>query len=212
MRTIVCYGDSNTWGFDPLTCGRFPRDVRWPGVLRAGLGGEFEVIEEGLNGRTTVWDEPFEAGRNGASYLEPCLRSHAPIDLVVLMLGTNDLKAIYDIGPNEIATGAGSLVARIRRSGAGPDGASPLVLLVAPPAVATDTAHSALWGFEGTSDKSRRLAPAYRTAAEIQGCAMLDAASVTEASPIDGVHLDADGHAQLGRAIAAEVRRLFGAG
>ena len=107
MPTIVCYGDSNTHGFDAATMGRFPRDVRWPGVLAAELGGIAEVIEEGLNGRTTIWDDPYLDGRNGRTYLLPCLRSHAPVDVLVLMLGTNDLKSIFGRSAAEIAAGAG---------------------------------------------------------------------------------------------------------
>jgi lysophospholipase L1-like esterase len=92
MKAILCYGDSNTWGYDPVTKGRFPRDMRWTGVLRQSLGDDYLVIEEGLNGRTTVWDDPIEGYKNGAAYLVPCLTTHRPLDLVIIMLGTNDLK------------------------------------------------------------------------------------------------------------------------
>jgi len=87
-KTIVCFGDSNTWGFDPASGERFPADVRWPGVLRAQLGGGYQVIEEGLNGRTTTVDDPLQPHRNGLTYLPPCLESHKPLDLVTIMLGT----------------------------------------------------------------------------------------------------------------------------
>ncbi len=91
MKTIVCFGDSNTWGFAPISKARYDRDTRWPGVLRNALGGGYLVIEEGQNGRTTVWDDPIEANKNGATYLLPCLESHKPLDLLIIKLGTNDL-------------------------------------------------------------------------------------------------------------------------
>ena len=92
MKRILCYGDSNTWGYDPATQERFDRATRWTGVLRTTLGDGYEILEEGLNGRTTVWDDPIEGYKNGHTYLVPCLETHRPVDLVVLMLGTNDLK------------------------------------------------------------------------------------------------------------------------
>ena len=105
MKTIVCFGDSNTYGRDPVTRGRLDKKTRWPGVLQNTLGEEYEVIEEGLNGRTTVWDDPVRGGpkRNGSLYLLPCLESHTPIDLLVIMLGTNDLKARFSVTPYDIA-------------------------------------------------------------------------------------------------------------
>jgi lysophospholipase L1-like esterase len=95
VRTILCYGDSNTWGYNPSTGGRYARDERWPGVLRTELGEGYLVIEEGLNGRTTVWDDPIEGYKNGSTYLIPCLETHKPIDLVIILLGTNYLDGIH---------------------------------------------------------------------------------------------------------------------
>ena len=110
MKTILCYGDSNTWGYDPANQTRYPRDVRWPGVLRNGLGDGYIVIEEGLNGRTTVWDDPIELDKNGATYLRPCIQTHKPLDFVIIMLGTNDLKTRFSLPAYDIASGAGVLV------------------------------------------------------------------------------------------------------
>ncbi len=95
MRTVLCYGDSNTWGFDPARQRRFPRELRWPGRLQAALGADWHVVEEGLNGRTTTLDSPLAPGKNGLSYLAPCRDSHAPLDCVVIYLGTNDLAKRY---------------------------------------------------------------------------------------------------------------------
>src|SRR5512143_1112361 len=115
MQTILCFGDSNTWGYNPETAERYPPDVRWTGVLQQKLGAQYRVIEEGLNGRTTVWDDPVQPGRNGRIYLGPCLESHRPLDAVVLFLGLNDLKVRFSATAEDIAKGAGALVEIIAR-------------------------------------------------------------------------------------------------
>ncbi len=210
MRTVVCYGDSNTHGADPVTLGRFPRDVRWPGVLAAELAGSADVIEEGLNGRTTIWDDPFLDGRNGRPYLLPCLRSHAPVDVLVLMLGTNDLKSVFRREAHEIAAGVGALVDLALTSGTGPGDGSPAVLLVAPPRLEAATDRADLWGFGGARATSERLPALYRTVAELKGVAYLDAAALVGGDPADGVHLNAHDHGILGLAVGRAVRELLG--
>ena len=117
MPVIVAFGDSNTWGYDPATGGRFPRAQRWPSVLQRELGADFEVIAEGLNGRTTVHDDPIEPYRCGADALPPCLMSHAPVDLVILALGCNDLKKRFSVSAFDIAEGAGRLIFLARAYG-----------------------------------------------------------------------------------------------
>lgn len=209
LPTVLCFGDSNTHGFDGATLDRFPGDVRWPGVVARELAGRARVVEEGLGGRTTIWDDPFTAGRNGRTYLFPCLRSHAPVAAVVIMLGTNDLKAFYRLGPAEIAQGAGSLVDMARESLVGPAGISPVVLLVAPPPLGAFTILSELWGYGAGREASQRLAPLYRAAAAQSGAAFLDAGALVATDPSDGVHLDAAAHAVLGRAVAAAVVGLL---
>jgi lysophospholipase L1-like esterase len=109
VRTVLCFGDSNTWGYDPASGDRFPPDVRWTGVMARSLGDGYRVIEEGLNGRTTRWDDPIEDGRNGLAYLAPCLESHSPLDMVLIMLGTNDLKRRFNLSASDIAESAGTL-------------------------------------------------------------------------------------------------------
>lgn len=208
MATILCYGDSNTWGWDPVRKGRFARDVRWPGVLRAALGRGHEVVEEGLNGRTTLRDDPTADGKNGRTYLQPCLETHAPLDLVVLMLGTNDLKARFGVSAWEIAESAGLLVTLIQRSQAGIDGGAPKVLLVAPAAVATLTEYAEM--FKGAQEPSRDLGRHYATIAGWRGCGFLDAGEVIASSDLDGIHLEAAEHRKLGLAIAAKVREMIG--
>ena len=133
MPVIVAFGDSNTWGYDPATGGRFPRAQRWPSVLQRELGAEFEVIAEGLNGRTTVHDDPIEPYRNGADALPPCLMSHAPVDFVIIALGCNDLKKRFSVSAFDIAEGAGRLIALARAYGQRSDARPPKILLIAPP-------------------------------------------------------------------------------
>ncbi len=216
-RTIVCFGDSNTHGANPSGHGanpdgppRLPREVRWPRVMEATLGDGYDVIEEGLNGRCTVWDTPVEPGRNGLPYLFPCLLSHAPIDLVIIMLGTNDLKRIYGNTAAEIACGAARLVDVARASMAGPDGTSPQVLLMSPAPLGDVTARSELWGFGEALETSRQLAHMYEIVAEDHGAGFFDAGSVATVHPDDGVHLDAVACASLGAALAKVVRAQLG--
>jgi lysophospholipase L1-like esterase len=209
MPVILCYGDSNTHGADPVTGRRLPRDVRWPGVLARELTGSADVIEEGLNGRTTTWDDPFEDGRNGRTYLLPCLRTHAPIDVLVLMLGTNDLKGIFGLTADRIASGAASLVDLALASGTGLAQGAPRVLLVAPPALGDTTDRSELWGFGEARATSAALPRLYRVAAELRDVAFLDASTIVTADPRDGVHLSPEAHGTLGRAVAEVVLRLL---
>jgi lysophospholipase L1-like esterase len=210
VPVVLCYGDSNTHGYDPSLPmgGRFVREIRWPGVLAAALGSGWQVVEEGLNGRTTIWDDPYHPGRNGHAYLGPCLETHAPVDVVVIMLGTNDTKTIFGRTAAEIAAGAGTLVDVVLRSGAGPAGAAPAVLLVVPPAPGTVTERSELWGFGEAREKGVQLERLYRTVAMMRDIAFLDAGACAQVDPADGVHLTPEGHAALGAAVADVVRAL----
>ena len=179
MKTVVCFGDSNTWGYMPGSDGeRFPREVRWPGQLQRLLGDEWEVIAEGLNGRTATIERPDSEGRNGLPYLLPCLHSHAPVDVVVIFLGTNDVNFIDD---DRVARCVARLVEIVRRCDAE-------ALVVCPPP------------FDGHA-----LGPSF--AAELD-CPLLDLDGIT-AYPVvndDVEHLDADGHAAVARAIAERLR------
>lgn len=207
MKTILCYGDSNTWGYDPATGERFPPDVRWPGVLRQTLGEGYWVVEEGLGGRTTVWDDPIEGYKNGKEYLIPCLETHRPLDLVTIMLGTNDLKKRFSLSAFDIAEGAGVLVRIVQKSEAGPAGGAPKVLLIAPPPTARLTEFAEI--FEGSEEKSRRFGEHYRRVAGECGCPFLDAGQVIVSSDLDGIHFEAEEHRKLGEAVAARVRELL---
>ena len=208
MRTVLSYGDSNTWGYEPTTGKRFPEEARWPGVLARELGDDFRVIEEALNGRTTVRDDPVEEYKNGKDYLRPCLESHAPLDVVILALGVNDLKARFFASASDVADGAGVLVSIVQRSGAASNGGSPTVLLVAPPPVGVLTELALM--FAGAQEKSRGFSRQYRRVAQKYGCVLLDAGEVVRASERDGIHLEAGEHRKLGEAVAASVKGSLG--
>jgi lysophospholipase L1-like esterase len=207
MKTILCYGDSNTRGYIPGNGERFPREVRWPGVLRRELGDGYEIIEEGLDGRTTVWDDPIEGYKNGRAYLIPCLESQRPIDLVVMMLGTNELKVRFSLSAYDIAEGIRVLVDIVQKSEAGPDGGPPRLLLMAPPPVAGLTELAEM--FEGAEAKSSRFSEHYRRIAEEQGCEFFDTSEVIISSDIDGIHFEASEHQKLGEAVADQVRKIL---
>jgi lysophospholipase L1-like esterase len=208
MKRILCYGDSNTFGYDPVAQDRFDRDTRWPGVLRDVLGDGYEVIEEGLGGRTTVWDDPIEGYKNGLTYLIPCLESHRPLDVVVILLGTNDLKKRFSLSAFDIAEGARVLVTTAQRSAAGPGGQAPEVLLLAPPPTTTLTFFAEM--FEGAGEKSQKFAAHYRRVAQEMRCAFLDLGTVIVSSELDGIHLEAGEHRKLGEAVAARVKDMVG--
>jgi lysophospholipase L1-like esterase len=211
MTTILCFGDSNTHGSVPMLhrddIRRFGPDERWTGVLRKELGAGWTIIEEGLPGRTTLHEDPIEgAHKDGLRYLHACLESHRPIDLMTLMLGTNDLKSRFAVQPLDIAESVGILLDTIARSGAGPDNAAPRVLLIAPPPLAKLSCLGDM--FHGGTEKSQRLGAAYRPQAEKYGAAFLDAGTVIRTSDIDGVHFEAAEHAKLGKAVANAIRAM----
>ena len=209
MKTILCFGDSNTWGQDPETGQRYSSTVRWPGVLRERLGEGYVVIEEGLPGRTTVFRDPLEEYKCGKDYFAPCLQSHAPVDVVIILLGTNDIQTRYAASALDIALGAGALVAIAQQSATGADGMSPDVLLVAPPPIKTVPEP---WEetFAGGEKKSRRFAEHYQRIAELEHCAFFDAGKWISSSDTDGIHWDASEHEKLGKVLAVEICRLVG--
>ncbi len=208
IKRILCYGDSNTWGYDPVTQDRFDAATRWPRVLGYSLGHAYEVIEEGLGGRTTVWDDPIEGYKNGRDYLIPCLESHQPLDLVILFLGTNDLKKRFSLSAFDVAQGVGALVRVIQGSQAGRAGMGPQVLLIAPPPIAPRMEYAEM--FEDAEKKSHQFSAYYKGLANNLGCAYLDSADLIVVSPVDGLHLAGKEHRILGKAVAEKINELLG--
>ena len=213
MPRILCYGDSNTWGCAtaPRPDGRYADHERWPCVMGAVLGKDWTVIEEGLNGRTTVHADPIEGmWLDGSSTFTPILRSHMPLDAVAIMLGTNDLKARFSVGPFDIASGIGVLLRQLQRAEAGRNAGVPKAIVVCPPPILAAYGAFDFFGemLTGGHEKSLRLAPYYRTTAAELGAAFLDAGSVIKSSAYDGIHLDPDMQDRLGKAIAGVVKGL----
>jgi len=213
MKTVLAFGDSNTFGEATVSRpdSRYAFDERWPGIMQATLGTAWRVIEEGLPGRTTVHDDPIEgAYMNGKAYLLPCLRSHRPLDVVVIMLGSNDLKARFALPAADIAAGAGELIKLVKLAEAGRDGGVPKILLIAPPPMLNhcgEAVHIERM-FVGGYEKSLQLGALYAAVAAIHGVAFLDAGAIIKSSAYDGLHFDPDAHDALGRAAAATVATL----
>ena len=208
---ILCFGDSNTHGApaDDPDYVRLPSDVRWTGVLQSLLGDGYDVIEEGLNGRTTDVDYADRPGCNGRTYLAPCLLSHHPLDVVVIMLGSNDLKSCFDRTAEVIAGALHGYVDDIAANVADRQGGTPTTVLVSPiriddtaPLYAETTAES----FDPTGvARSRDLADAIRRVAHERGVLYADAARVARAGG-DGLHLTVDSHARLAALVADTVQ------
>lgn len=210
VKSVLCYGDSNTHGQAPggTPLDRFGPLERWPGVLRQQLGSGWYVIEEGLSGRTTVHNDPIEGDlKNGRTYLRPCLMSHAPLDLVILMLGTNDLKARFGQPASEVAMGIGCLIYDIKELAPGPDGRVPEIMVVAPPPMLEDIGE---WSgiFDGAQSKSLELAHAFEVISDSLEVHFFDAARIISSDPADGFHLSKQAHEDLGKAIANEVEAI----
>lgn len=213
MTTVLCFGDSNTHGTvaiaDPARRERLAFAERWPSIAEAALGGDWHLIAEGHPGRTTVHPDPVEGGhKSGLAALLPLLESHRPIDMVVLMLGTNDLKHRFALTPDDIALGVERLAGVIAGSGCGPGQGAPRLLIVAPAPVAPAGVLSGM--FTGAAAPSRALAPRLAEVAVRQGAAFLDAGAVegVAVDPVDGIHLTAAAHRALGHAAAAALREM----
>lgn len=213
MKTILAYGDSLTFGADPVSGGRHPFEDRWPSTLEAGLGGQARVIAEGLGGRTTAYDDWLaNADRNGARILPTLLASHAPLDLVVVMLGTNDLKPAVCGTAMGAGRGMNRLVQIIRGHFAGEGSAAPEVILVAPPLVCqtdNDVVAGHFGGLSHAIEQSQQFATHYAREAEELGVPWFDAATVAAADPADGVHLDPANTRAIGAGLVPLVRQTL---
>jgi len=185
---------------------RFPPSVRWPNIMAAELGPEFTVIAEGHPGRTSVFDDPVEGlDRNGLRILPVLLESHAPIGLVTIMLGTNDLKARFSVPALDIALGCGRLARLARQSATGAAGSAPDVMLVCPPTICEAGCLAEM--FRGGAENSKALPARLRNVADELEVGFFDAGNVCAVDPLDGIHLNQDAHLALGQAMAGAVRK-----
>lgn len=212
MHNVLVYGDSITWGIVPESRNRFPFDERWPGVLENHLrdsGKNVRVIEDSLNGRRTVWEDPFRPGRNGRQGLAQRIEIHSPLSLVIVMLGTNDFQFSHPYNNAwSAAQGIVTLVNDIRSAPVEPGMPVPPVLVVCPPPIGPPKGFIAA-KFLGADERCRGLADAYREVTSALGCHFFDAGSVTASSRVDGIHLDADQHVTLGKALVAVVAPIL---
>ena len=207
MKTIVCFGDSNTFGSHPLG-GRHPYEDRWTGRLQSLLGDGYRVIEEGLGGRTTVFEDEIEQGRCGRTALPICLGSHKPFDLFVIMLGTNDLKARFGLTDWDLGRSMQELLRMTKAYPFAPEFRAPQILLVSPIEIAEGVSQTFGCFTEEAVPRSRRLAFIYRDIAEAEGVHFLNAAEYAQPSKEDHLHMDKDGHAALAAALAEKIRSL----
>jgi len=212
VRTVLCFGDSNTYGAVPTLARvgrhRYAPDRRWPGIVRKQLGPGWHVVEEGHPSRTTLHDDPIEGvHKNGLRALPISLESHMPIDLVVLMLGTNDLKQRFSASPSDIADSVEVVAKAVLASEAGPGGAAPAVMIVAPPPMMEVGWLAEM--FVGGAAKSLELGTRLAEVATRCRTPFLDAGTIIESSSVDGIHLEAEAHRVLGTAVARAIQGLF---
>jgi lysophospholipase L1-like esterase len=205
-QRILCYGDSNTWGKKPTGLDRYDEDIRWPKKLQQLLGANYEIIEEGLRSRTISLDDPDsqKAGRNGLTLLQPLLESHNPIDVLILMLGTNDCKSIYNQSAEQIAHAWSTYVPIIETFAKNRAGEKPHVLLLSPPIVLEAHMQKEYW--TGAQQKSEQLGKLFQERAKQFGWNFLDLAQIVQPSSEDGVHLTAEAHAQIAEKISQTIQ------
>ncbi len=206
MKSILCFGDSNTHGTRP-DGGRFARHERWTGILQTLLGEAYHVIEEGLGGRTTVWDDPIEEDKNGKQHLRTCLASHSPLDLVVIMLGTNDLKNRFSVSPTDIQWAMDSLIKTVRALDVEMYGKTPEVLIVAPVQIGRLSALADV--LIGAQQKCAQLPALYEQLAATRGVYYMNAGAFAQADDGDGVHIGAAGQRALAEAFARKIQEIF---
>ena len=209
-KTILCYGDSNTYGYIPESGMRYPRNIRYPGVLQELLGNEYMVVEEGCNGRTTIHDDPIDGWKNGLDYLRPCLNSHKPVDIVILMLGSNDLKATFRLSAQEIAEGAGMLVDVIKEFTQEKQGFIPKIILISPPEIGSGIKTSPFYGafYEDAIEESKKFPEAYRKVAAEKECIFFDVARYIHPSDFDSLHLTPEAHRILAEKLTELIKSI----
>lgn len=211
MKNVLCFGDSLTWGFDAASGGRHAFENRWPSALGYALGNDLHVVAEGLNGRTTAYDDfTADCDRNGARILPTLLASHQPLDLVIVLLGTNDLKNMIVGTATSSTTGTKRIISLIKHH-AYRDGADvPEILIVAPPKF-SETANTDVGAmFTDGIAQSSMLPSLLSDLADELGCGFFDANSTSKTTPIDGIHMDAKNTIELGRGLAATVKLMLG--
>ncbi len=220
-KEILCYGDSNTWGTIPrwkdstTPSSRYDENTRWTRVAAAHLGEEYHVIEEGLGGRTTIYDNPKASWKNGKRLLLPCLMTHRQLDLVVLMLGTNDLHQPFKMEEEHLGDGIRELIEIIQGTPkCGVGFVAPKILVMAPTEVRPSDPNGRTNIYrQFYGDWGRHLSlmfpEVYGKIAQEYGCYFLNAALYAEPGPGDGVHFTPESHVRLGAAVAEKIKEIF---
>lgn len=210
-RRIVCFGDSNTWGYDAESNERFNEDVRWPSLLAQRLGNEFQVVEEGLPGRTSVVDDPLFEGLNAYRYIHPCLMSHAPLEFVILMLGTNDTKERFHLTSYNIAQGIARLSLKAKNMPVGVNGNSPKVLVVAPPPIGNQYIQTEIGASMGSGCdiKSEEMPKYLEELLKAQNTDFLNTKGIVHMGTVDYMHLDQEGHKRLAELVFHKLQNIL---
>ncbi len=208
MKNIFCYGDSITWGFDPVTWSRYDYKDRWTSVLQENIGPGFDVTVNALQGRTTTWEHPFLPFRNGREPLMMLLESNAPIDLVIIMLGTNDIISMLNKSAEESASGMLSLIRIIYQSLSGPEGGIPKIMIISPPVIGNLSGFMSLY-YNSKKDESGKLANYHKTFCKQFGCNFIDSNEFISTCEPDGLHISRESQRILGIKVAEEVTKIF---
>ena len=211
MKNVLCFGDSNTWGYSPQDGNRHPPEIRWTGVLQNSLGADYRVIEEGLNGRTTFINEEGEDARpfrSGSDILQIILESHRPLDFVTIMLGTNDLKLDFNLTVEQIAQGAKELCKTVLNSEYLADNL-PQILLISPTHIGSTIMPDQEEFFKQAREKSYLFAEYYQKVASDLGIHFFDAAKIVEPSKGEGVHWDAEQHIKFGKELKLIIENIL---
>jgi lysophospholipase L1-like esterase len=210
MKSILAFGDSLTWGYNASTGMRMAYEDRWPNVLAHGLNNKARVIEEGMNGRTTVFDDPtVEENRNGAVGLPIALKTHQPLDLVIIMLGTNDIKYASRCRAFDASMGMERLITLTRKHNWSGTYKCPPIIIMSPPSLVPTKNEwfNDLWGH--AIEESKLFAKHYERVADELDCTFFDAGSVAKASDVDGGHLEVAGTRAIGHALVPVVREIL---
>ncbi len=209
IKRIVCFGDSNTYGLDAEGACRYDENTRWPCILAKQLGEGYSVVEEGLCGRTSVFQDPLKEGMAGIDYITPCMLSHKPIDLLIIMLGTNDAKERFSATSRNIADGIIRLAVKAQYTDAWHT--KPYILLISPVPIDDlyiGTSAGAGLG-RGCAEKTHSIEPLLRQAAQAKSWYYMNAADFAVVSSVDYTHLTAESHIALGNAVAKKVMEII---
>ena len=212
-KRIICFGDSNTWGYDPVTGERYNEDTRWTMRMQKILGDGYQVIEEGQNGRTIACEDPWEWGnKKGMDYVLPMVESHRPFDLLIIMLGSNDLKKKFNLPAGDIAGSLKTMLMHLKSFLKYKCNIDPKILIVSPVWLGDEIDNSRFSEFfdgENAVMNSKRLAYWYEEAAKLFECDFFDASTVACAGKTDALHIEAESHKKLAEALAEKVQQIF---